>query len=145
MSFFRISGAAMDLQRELRHKTEDIDDLVLLDVLKAHLFFNHAVLIRRRVVAHKPGRDALVERRIRQQVAGKLLDSKPVEWEVAVECSDNPVAVGPDATAVVVVVKPVGISISRGIEPVARAVLTVMRRRLRASAAALSGRERRGA
>ena len=28
-------GAAMDLQRELRHKSEDIDDLVLLDVVKA--------------------------------------------------------------------------------------------------------------
>jgi hypothetical protein len=32
----RNEGPAMNLQKELRHKSEDIDDAVLLDVVKRH-------------------------------------------------------------------------------------------------------------
>jgi hypothetical protein len=35
LSCFRVLGALKDLQRELRHKSEDIHDLVLLDVVES--------------------------------------------------------------------------------------------------------------
>ncbi len=121
-----VAGGAADGQPE-EHGAGRIG--AVLDVLKADLFFNDAVLIRRRVVPDESGGDALVERRIRQQIAGELLDGKPIERQIAVERSDDPVAIRPDAAAVVVVVQAVGVPVPRRIEPIARAMLTVMRRR----------------
>ena len=100
----------------------------ILDVLKAHFFFDDAVLIGRRVVSDEAGCDALIERRIRQKVARELLDGKSIEWLVAVERPDYPVAIRPDAAAIVVVVKAVGVAVTRRIEPIPRAVLAVLRR-----------------
>ena len=43
----------------------------------------------------KAGRDFLIERRARQQIAGQLLDRELVERHVRVERADDPVAPRP--------------------------------------------------
>ena len=61
-------------------------------VLGEELFRDHAALFVDHGVAVKPGGDPLFERRVRQQVAGNLLDGELVERQVAVEGRDDPVA-----------------------------------------------------
>ena len=92
------------------------------------LFDDGAAFIGRGVAPLETGRDQLRLRRIRQQVAGDLLDRELVERLVRVEGFDHPVAVGPHL-ARVVEVQAVGVGVARGIEPIAGAVLAVRRRR----------------
>ena len=83
--------------------------------------------VGRDVAAMEAGGDLLVERRIGQQVAGQLLDGELVERQIAVEGLDHPVAIGPDL-AVVVDVDAVRVAVAGRVQPVARAMLAVMRR-----------------
>ena len=75
----------------------------------------------------KAGGDPLVERAVRQQVAGELLDGELVERQIAVERVDHPIAIGPHL-AVVVEVDAVRVAVARGVQPVAGAVFAVVRR-----------------
>jgi hypothetical protein len=70
----------------------------------------------------KPGGHELVERAVRQHVAGDLLGGELVPRHVVLERADHPVAVRPDG-AVVVDVDAMGVGIARGIQPVAGEVL----------------------
>ena len=100
-----------------------VDRLVLLD--------HHAALVRRDVVALEAGGDQLVESRLRQQVAGDLVDGELVERLVPVERLDRPVAVGVHLS-VVVDVDAVGVAVARGVQPVAGAVFAPVGRREKA-------------
>ena len=82
-----VAGGAADRQAE-EHRARRVGSI--LDVLNADFFFDDAVLVGRRVAPHEPRRDELIERRIRQQVAGELLDGKPIERHVAVEGARPP-------------------------------------------------------
>ena len=95
-----------------------VDRLVLLD--------HHAALVRRDVVALEPGGDQLVESRLRQQVAGDLVEREVVERLVPVERLDHPVAVGVHL-AVVVDVDAVGVAVAGRVQPVAGSVLAPVR------------------
>ena len=72
-------------------------DRAVLGVLRA-------AFVRRLQQAVVAGGDALPERRIRQQVAGELLDRELVERQIVVERLDHVVAVGRDAVLLVAVV-----------------------------------------
>ena len=61
--------------------------------------------------AAESGGDLLVERRVRDQIAGDLFDGELVEWQVAVEGVDEPIAVFPDlAAAIVGVARAIGVA-----------------------------------
>ncbi len=79
----------------------------------------------------KPVAILLVERRVRQQVAGELLDGELVERQVLVEGLDHPVAVRPHL-AVVVEVDAVRVGVAGDVEPVPAAMLAPVRRRQQA-------------
>ncbi len=107
------------------------DDAVGIDLIHhvAHVnfFLDRPSFVGRNVAAIEAGGDDLVEGRVGQQVAGKLLDDEPVERLVAAEGADDPVAIGP-YFAVIVEVKAVGVAITDGVEPEPRHVLAVMGR-----------------
>ncbi len=77
------------------------------------------------MAAIESGGDDLVEGRLGEQIAGKLLDDELVERLVPVEGADDPVAIGPDL-AVVVEVQAVGVAVPGGVEPEPRQVLAVL-------------------
>ena len=64
--------------------------------------------------------------RIRQEVAGELLDREPVERQVAVERVDHVVAIFPDAARLVVGVT-LGVGVTREIQPRQRPMLAISR------------------
>jgi hypothetical protein len=70
-------------------------------------------------VAVKSGRDELVFGRVRQQVAGNLLDRELIERLVGVERADHIIAKGPDGPRRIVSVTG-GIRITRQVQPHAR-------------------------
>ena len=76
----------------------------------------------------KPGGEQLGLRRIRQEVAGELLDRKLIKRQVSIERVDDVVAVGPDAARLIVGV-PLGVRITGKIEPAAGPVFAVRRLR----------------
>ena len=69
------------------------------------------------VASVKAGGDQLRLRRVLEQIARKLLDGELIEGHVAVECIDDPIAVGPDLP-MVIQMQTMGVSITRDIEPV---------------------------
>ena len=73
------------------------------------------------------GGDQLIDGRVRQQVAGDLLDRELVERHVAIQRIDHPVAILPHLARRVDGVA-VGIGVARHIEPVAAPALAVVRR-----------------
>ena len=85
-------------------------------------------LARRHIAPVEPTRHELRLRRIRQQIAGELLDRELIEPLVVVERLDDPIAVGPHR-ALVVEVKAVRVPIPRLIQPRTRHLLAVARRR----------------
>ena len=111
--------AEPDLRRRLGAVAGVEDEVFLVD---------RAALVGRDVAAVEAGGDLLIERAVRQQVAGQLLDRELVERLVLVEGVDDPVAVGPDL-AVVVEVDAVRVGVAGGVEPVAAAMLAPVRRR----------------
>ena len=64
--------------------------------LDAKLFGIDAAFLVDLRVAMKPGGDLLLDGRIREQVARKLLDRELVKWHVAIKRVDHPIAVFPD-------------------------------------------------
>ena len=61
-------------------------------VLGKKLFRRYSALLIDHVVAVEARRDALIERRLRQQVPGDLLDGELIETHVRIERPDHPVA-----------------------------------------------------
>ncbi len=96
--------------------------------LDAVLLIDDASLALDRMVAVETSRHALGDRRVRQQVAGELLEGEPVERHVVVESADHPVAPRPHHAAAVKAV-PVRVGVARGVEPVERHPFAVTRRR----------------
>ena len=79
------------------------------------------------MVAVEAGGDLLVERRVRQQVAGELLDRELVERHVAVEGVDHPVAPAPHRPVAVALVA-VGVGVAGARRASGRHALAVARR-----------------
>ena len=77
-------------------------------------------------IAVKPGRDPLFDRRVRQQVAGDLLDRELVEAHPSVEGVDHPPAVAPGVRPHIILGVPVGVRVARLIEPVDGLLLAEM-------------------
>ena len=100
------------------HAVSGVVGEVLLD--------DRAAFVGRRVATLEAGGDALFFGRIREQVAGELLDRELVERLVAVERLHDPVAVRPHL-AIGVEVQAVRVGVTRGVEPVAGAVFAVGR------------------
>ena len=78
-------------------------------------------------VAVEAGGDLLLERGVRQQVAGELFDRKTVERQVAVEGVDHPIAILPDLPRGVDAVA-VGVGIASQVEPVAAPAFAIVGR-----------------
>ena len=94
------------------------------DVLDPVLLRDRAALEVDHVVPVETGRQQLLRRRIRQQVAGKLVDGELVERLVRVEGVDHPVAPAPHEALVVDVVA-VRVGVAGRVQPGARHVLPV--------------------
>ena len=78
------------------------------------------------VAAMEPGGNLLIERAVRQQVASQLLDRESVERLIAIKGVDDPLTVRPNL-AVVVEMQAMRVGVASGIEPVAGAMLAVLR------------------
>ena len=78
-------------------------------------------------IAVKPGGDPLGKRGFREHVTCKLLDHEPVEWQVAIERLDHPVAIRPYRSGGVVAVA-VRVGVPGGVQPMASPTFAVMRR-----------------
>ena len=88
------------------------------DVLDRVLLGDDAPFAVAAMVAIEPGRNLLVERWRRQQVAGELLDREPVERQIAVERIDHPVAPSPHDAGPVGLIA-VGVGVPGRIQPAA--------------------------
>ena len=88
----------------------------------AQLLGNGATFVAAHAQANIAAADERIEILRRHQVAGDLLHRKLIEWLVAVERTDQIVAIGPDVAAVVEV-QSVGVGIARVVEPVSRPLL----------------------
>ena len=86
-----------------------------------------AALARHHVEPVVAGRDALLDRRIGQEVAGELLGCELIEALVGVEGVDHVIAIREDAL-VLIAVKTDRVAEARDIEPPHRHALAVMRR-----------------
>src|SRR4029453_10164426 len=91
------------------------------------LGIDSTLLVEHRV-AQEAGRNALLERRKRQQITRQLLDGELVEGHIPVEGVDDPVAIRPDRTRQILF-KTVGVGITRRVEPPPSPALAVMGRR----------------
>jgi hypothetical protein len=94
--------------------------------LDAELFGIDAALLIEHRVAQKTRGHAGLQRRLRQQIARQLFDRELIERHVFVERVDYPVAIWPDR-ARAVFFEPVGVGVSRGVEPPSPPPLAVMR------------------
>ena len=103
---------------------------------------NGAPLTGGDVVAVETGGNQLVLGRAGQEISSQLVDGELIERQVAVEGSDNPVAVGPDL-ALIVEVQTVCVCVSGHIEPVAAHLFTVLRAVHEAVHATLVGARKR--
>ena len=86
--------------------------------IRAALFIQHGV-------AEKSRRHLLVLRRLWQQVPGELFDNKLVVGEIAIKGVHHPVAVAPNE-ARLVLLEPIRVRITRGVQPVASLALPVV-------------------
>ena len=86
------------------------------------LFVDRAAFAGRDVAAVEAGADLLLERRVRQQVAGQVFDRELIERHVRVERLDHPIAVRPHL-AEVVDVDAVRVGVAGRVEPVPAAML----------------------
>ena len=70
----------------------------------------------------------LVGRRVREQIAGQLLEGEPIERHVGVDGLDHPIAITPGFAAWIVFFVAVGIGIAGHVEPMTPPPLAEMRR-----------------
>jgi len=78
----------------------------------------------------KRGGDQLLLGRIFEQIAGELFNRELIERQIAVECGDDPVAIRPGiALAQRILAVAVGIGVACEVQPHARPLLAVSRRR----------------
>ena len=99
----------------------------VLHVIDARLLGDAAAFAIDHVVAMKAGGDELRRRRIRQQVAGELLDRELIERHVLVERVDRPVAPIPHRARRIALVA-VGVRVARRVEPFPDHPLAIPRR-----------------
>src|SRR5205823_2704486 len=78
-------------------------------------------------VAQETGRDDLILSWMGQLIAGNLIDDKLVVRLVAIERVNNPIAIKPNVTRLVLF-ETIGIGIAGGIQPWPRPTLAEMRR-----------------
>ena len=98
-------------------------------VLDAILLVDRAVFRRPLPHSQERGREPLLLRRLRQQIARELPGAKLVERHIPVERADDPVAPRPQQTIVVVIEEPVALRPAREVAPEGEHVLAVSRRR----------------
>jgi hypothetical protein len=108
------------------HGSDRVD--AVEDLVDAMLLLVGAGLDVDRRAAVEAGREALVERRAGQQVAGELLQGEAVEGQVGVERAHDPIAIGPQF-AEAVALKAVRVGVPGQVEPGPRPALAVWRRR----------------
>ena len=72
--------------------------------------------------------DALGQSGLRQEIAGQLINGELVEWLIAIESIDHPLAVRPNGPSQVYLIA-VGIGVPRQIKPASGHVFPVVRRR----------------
>ena len=112
-------GQAHERRRRRLDAVHDVLDLVLVGD-RAAFEIDH-------VVAVESGRHLLIASRIREQIAGELLDHELVERQIPVERPDHPVAPRPHA-AIAVDVVAVRVGIPGGVEPRHGHPLAIVRR-----------------
>ena len=113
------------LERQPEHRSAERVHAVE-DVLGAKLLLDAAAFVRLSVQAIESGRDALLPRRIGQEIAGELPEEKLVVRQVLVERPDDPVAVRRHV-AIDVGLIAVRVGVAREVEPVHRHALAVRR------------------
>ena len=99
-----------------------VDDLVDAALLRLGAGFHI-----RRCAAMKAGCDDLLRSRVGQQIACDLLNGKLVEGQVRIQRIHHPIAIAPDA-AQIVALKPVGVRVTRQVQPRARPAHTKLLR-----------------
>ena len=93
----------------------------------AELFRLDAAFLIQHGVSQKTGGNALVECWVWQQIAGELFEGEFIEWQVAIERLDDPVAIRPDRTRGVLFVT-VRVRVARGIQPLPPPTLAIVGR-----------------
>ena len=89
------------------------------------LFVNRSPFAGRDVAATETGRHALVDRGMRQQISGQLLNGELVVRLIGIERPDQPVAVRPDRPFIVQM-QAVRIAVAGRVEPIAGHLLAVL-------------------
>ncbi len=100
----------------------------ILNGLDAVLFLIDAALAVGQCVAMETRGNLLLNRRVRQQVARKLLDRKPVKRQITIDCVDHPVPPPPGVGTRPVFLVTVAVGVPGQIEPVASTALAEVRR-----------------
>ena len=99
-----------------------------IDHIEVQVFLiDQPALVARHHVAVKAGRDLLIDRRSRQEIARELLDAEVAERLVRVERPDDPLAPKPHVAQRVIVVTR-RVAVTREVEPRQREPLAEMRR-----------------
>ena len=96
-------------------------------ILHQELLENDSALRVRAMVPVESGGDQLVECRLGQQIAGKLINREPIKWHVVVQRADHPIAPPPHVARAVGLVS-AGIGKASGVEPRDRHPLAVVGR-----------------
>ena len=91
------------------------------------LGFDRAAFVGRHVAALKTSGDLLFQRRVVQQIAGKLFDGELIKRLVTIERANDPVTVRPHFS-IVVEVHAVCVCVPSCIQPIPTAMLTPFRR-----------------
>ena len=117
--------AAGALNREPHPDRTHRLDLVK-NILNPILLGDTASLTVDHMVAAEPGGKLLLQGRIRQHIAGNLLNREPVKGHVGIQGPDHPVPPGPHAPGAVPL-EPVGVGVAGQVEPVPGHALSVGR------------------
>ena len=96
------------------------------DAVDAELFLVDAALLVDLRVAMETGGDALGLGRVRQEVAGELLDGELIKGHVLIECPDHPVAEFPDLARRINGIA-VRVGVARLVQPPAAPALSMVR------------------
>ena len=88
-------------------------------ITEYQLGINRSTFARRHVAAAKPRCNKLILSWLRQLIASQLVNRELIKWQVLVEGGNHPVAVRPHRPFVVEM-QPMGVAISRHIQPVPR-------------------------
>ena len=96
-------------------------------IVPALLLRDRAALAVQQMIAIESGRDELIARRIRQQIAGELFDRKLVERHVRIQRTHHPIAPHP-LKRIAVLLKAIAVRKPRRVEPRQRHPFAIVRR-----------------